>query len=387
MNKQAAANSIRVAFLVLALGLTFAVVINRTSTAKSQNPVAAPQQKPPAEKTVDEVQKNIQVLKGLPESQLIPVMNYMSASLGVRCNFCHVNKDGNWDYAADEKGEKKSAREMITMVTGINKNSFQGNAEVSCYTCHRGSTSVVHTLSVPLPTPEPPRQPPLAQSPQQRESLPTTEQILGKYYQALGGIGAIEKLKSRVMKGSVTTAAGLALGYELYQSGPDKVLAVISPPQQPAVERGFNGTSGWEKGPRGIRDLAPVEVYYLHRYPDLFKDIKLKDQFSRLAVAGKDKINGRDVYVVRGTTTDNRRERLFFDVETGLLLRRTTSTTSPVGIIPEQVDFEDYREVDGMKMPFTIRVSAVDPFYSITRKFTEIKLNVPIDEKRFNKPA
>jgi hypothetical protein len=189
------------------------------------------------------------------------------------------------------------------------------------------------------------------------------------------------------MKGTVTTAAGLTLGYELYQSGPDKVLALITPPQQPVVERGFNGSVGWEKSPRGIRDLAGEEVYYLRRYPDLSKDIKLKDQFTRLTAAGKDKINGRDVYVIRGNTIDNRRERLYFDVETGLLLRRTTSTATPIGVIPEQVDFEDYRDVDGLKMPFTIRVSTIDPSYSITRKFTEIKLNVPIDEMRFNKPG
>ena len=384
MNNQAAACSIRVSILALTIGLTFAVVINRTSTAKSQNAAAVPQQKPAAEKTVDEVQKNIQVLKGLPESQLIPVMNYVSTSLGVRCVFCHVNKDNNWDFPSDEKGEKASARKMITMVMGINKNSFNGNLQVSCYTCHRGRTSPTGVPQLPLPETSPRLE--SGQGPQ-KEALPTADQLLEKYTQALGGSAAIEKLKSRVMKGSVTTAAGLALGYELYQSGPDKVLAVISPPQQPAVERGFNGTGGWEKSPRGIRDLAPEEVYYLHRYPDLFKDIKLKDQYSRLAVAGKDKINGRDVYVVRGTTADNRRERLFFEVETGLLLRRTTFTTSPIGVIPEQVDFEDYREVDGMKMPFTIRVSAVDPFYSITRKFTEIKLNVPVDETRFNKPA
>jgi photosynthetic reaction center cytochrome c subunit len=383
MNNHAAC-SIRLAILSLTLGLTFAVLINRTSAANSQNPAAVPQQKPAAEKTVDEVQKNIQVLKGLPESQLIPVMNYMSASLGVRCVFCHVNKNNTWDFPSDEKGEKATARKMITMVLGINKNSFNGNTEVSCYVCHRGRTSPVGVLQLPLPEPSP--RPEGGQGPQ-REALPTADQLLEKYTQALGGSAAIEKLKSRVMKGSVTTTAGTALGYELYQSGPDKVLAVITPSQQPATERGFNGTGGWEKSPRGIRDLAPEEVYYLHRYPDLFKDIKLKDQFTRLAVAGKDKINGRDVYVVRGVTTDNRRERLFFDAETGLLLRRTTSTTSPIGIIPEQVDFEDYRDVDGMKMPFTIRVSAVDPFYSITRKFTEIKLNVPVDEKRFNKPA
>jgi photosynthetic reaction center cytochrome c subunit len=383
MNNQAA-RSIRLAILGLTLGLTFAVAISRTSTAKSQNPAAVPQQKPPAEKTVDEMQKNIQVLKGLPESQLLPVMNYMSASLGVRCVYCHVNKDNNWDFPSDEKGEKASARKMITMVMGINKNSFNGNTQVGCYTCHRGRTSPAGTLPLPLPEPSP--RPESGQGPQ-REALPTADQLLEKYTQALGGSAAIEKLKSRVMKGTVTTAAGVAFGYELYQSGPDKVLAVITPAQQPPVERGFNGTGGWEKSPRGIRDLVSEEVFYLHRYPNLLTDIKLKDQFSRLAVAGKDKINGRDVYIVRGTTTDNRRERLFFDVETGLLLRRTTSTTSPVGIIPEQVDFEDYREVDGMKMPFTIRVSAVDPFYSITRKFTEIKLNAPVDEKRFNKPA
>ena len=382
MNTQAAC-SIRLAILGLSLGLMFALLIKRTSAAKSQNP-AAIQQKPAAEKTVDEVQKNIQVLKGLPESQLIPVMNYMSASLGVRCVFCHVNKDNKWDFPSDEKGEKATARKMITMVLGINKNSFNGNTEVSCYLCHRGRTSPAGVPQLPLPEPSP--RPEGGQGPQ-REALPTADQLLEKYTQALGGSAAIEKLRSRVMKGSVATAAGLELGYELYQSGPDKVLAVITPPQQPPVERGFNGTGGWEKSPRGIRDLAPEEVYYLHRYPDLFKDIKLKDQFTRLAVAGKEKINGRDVYVVRGMTTDNRRERLFFDVETGLLLRRSTTTISPVGTIPEQVDFEDYREVDGMKMPFTIRVSAMDPFYSITRKFTEIKLNVPVDENRFNKPA
>lgn len=385
MHNQSTTFLIRVLVLVFSIGLGFAFFINRTSAARFQNPTAASPQKPSADKPVEEVQKNIQVLKGLPESQLIPVMNYMSASLGVKCGYCHVNKDNAWDFPSDEKAEKKTARQMITMVTGINKTSFSGNTEVTCYICHRGRTSPAGVPQLPLPEPSP--RPAENQGSAQRDSLPTTDQILDKYTQALGGPAAIEKLKSRVMKGTVTTAAGLSMGYELYQSGSDKVLALITPPQQNVVERGFNGNVGWEKSPRGIRDLASGEVYYLRRYPDLSKDIKLKDQFTRLAVAGKDKINGRDVYVVRGTTIDNRRERLYFDVETGLLLRRTSSTITPIGVIPEQVDFEDYRDVEGLKMPFTIRVSAIDPFSSITRKFAEIKLNVPIDEKRFNKPT
>jgi len=125
----------------------------------------------------------------------------------------------------------------------------------------------------------------------------------------------------------------------------------------------------------------------LRRYPALYTDIKLKEQFSRISFGGKPKIDGRDVYALRATTTGGKREQLFFDVETGLLVRRTTSTTTLIGTIPEQVDFSDYRDVDGLKMPFTIRVSTVDPTYSVVRKFTEIKLNVPVDPKRFTKPA
>jgi len=365
--------------LCFMLGLTLLIV----HTSAQNPPPTAPAT---TEKSAEEVHKNIQVLRGLPESQLVPVMNYMGASLGVRCSFCHVNKDGNWDYASDEKGAKKTTREMIAMVNGVNKNTFHGNPEISCYTCHRGNTSVAHTLSVPLPTPEPRPQPAPNAADQPREALPTIEQVLDKYSQALGGAAAIEKLKSRVMKGTVTTVTGASFPYELYQSGPDKILAVITG-EQGTTERGFNGNGAWEKSPRGVRELGPAEAYYLRRYPDMLKDIRLKDQFSRMAVAGKDKINGREVYVVRANTTDNRRERLFFDVETGLLVRRSSSVVTPVGTIPEQVDFEDYREVEGMKLPGTIRVSAVDPFYSITRKFTEIKLNVPIDDKRFNKPG
>jgi photosynthetic reaction center cytochrome c subunit len=373
----------RLASLIAAIGTAFIFAFNHTS---AQNPQTATGGAPPTEPTVEQTQKNIQALKGLPESQLIPVMNYMAASLGVRCNFCHVNKDGTWDYPSDEKPEKKTAREMIVMLTGVNKNTFRGTPEVSCYTCHRGRTQVVHTLSMPLPTPEP-RPSPAASPTGPQTPNPTAEQILDKYYQALGGAAAIDKLKSRVMKGTLTTNNGVEVGYELNQSGPDSVLAILTTAQAGVIERAVNGSVGWEKNSRGVRDLGREEIFYLRRYPDIYKDIKLKDQFTRINFNGKPKIDGRDVYVLRGTTTAGKRETLYFDVETGLLVRRSTSTATLVGTIPEQVDFADYREVDGLKLPFTIRVSAIDPNFSVVRKFTEIKLNVTIDPKRFNKPA
>jgi len=200
--------------VILILAAIATALVVATAQSSAQNPTSPTQSSTPAEPTVEQNHKNIQVLKGLPESQLVPVMNFMASSLGVRCNYCHVNKDGNWDYASDEKGEKKQAREMITMVTGINKNNFHGNPEVSCYTCHRGRTSVAHTLALPLPTPEP--RPAAAPSPSGSPApAPTVEQILEKYYQAIGGQAAIDKLKSRVMKGTLVAFNGNEIGYEL----------------------------------------------------------------------------------------------------------------------------------------------------------------------------
>src|SRR2546428_9908614 len=88
----------------------------------------------PAEKTVEQVFKNIKVLNGMPQSQLYPTMRFLAASLGFQCGSCHVIKNGFVDASADDKPEKHSARDMIRMVLDINKNFAEGNPAVSCYT-------------------------------------------------------------------------------------------------------------------------------------------------------------------------------------------------------------------------------------------------------------
>ena len=120
---------------------------------------------------------------------------------------------------------------------------------------------------------------------------------------------------------------------------------------------------------------------------NLFALIKLKEQFTRTRVTGKEKIGDREVYVLNGTGTDGKRQRLFFDAETGLLLRRTVYMPTMIGVIPEQVDFEDYRDVEGVKFPFTARTSSIEVGNPVSiRKFAEVKLNAPVDESKFNMP-
>ena len=155
------------------------------------------------------------------------------------------------------------------------------------------------------------------------------------------------------------------------------------------MERAVSGNMGWEKNPQGLHDITGQQLADLKMSLQLFRNLKLKEQYTSFRVGGrKEKIGERDVYVLTGVTADKKRERLFFDAESGLLLRRVSYTETMISIIPEQTDFDDYRDVDGVKLPFTVRVSSVDPGNPVsTRTFTEIKLNVPVDDSKFNKPA
>jgi hypothetical protein len=381
--------SIAVVFLIVTLFLIFD---NQSEAVRATKAQAPPQ------KTVELVQKNIKVLTGLPQSQLIPVMNFFAASMGRRCNYCHVNNQGQWDYASDAKPEKTAAREMIKLVLDINKTTERIKLDpVSCYTCHRGRTSPHSIPALPLALPSPPPNAggpggptpgaaPQA-SPAATPALPSADEIFSKYAAALGGQTAIDKLKSRTVKGTVTQANGNSFQFELSQAAPDKFYLLVTTPQG-TIERGFNGQVGWEKTAEGVREITGAELIDFKAANGLFSLLKLKEQYSRPPTrVRKDKLGDRDVYVIDGATTDNRRMRLYFDATSGLLLRRTTTMPTMVGIIPDQIDLEDYREAEGLKFPFTARAAMVEVGNpTSTRTFTELKLNVPVDESKFNMP-
>lgn len=335
------------------------------------------------DRPVEQTRKNIQVLKGLPESRLFPLMNFIGDSLGVRCSYCHVNNGGDkWEWESDAKPEKKTAREMMQMTLAINKDSFSGNQGVTCYSCHRGQTHVVGLPPFPLP----PRESFLEEEPKRDASLPTADQVFDKYVQAIGGHAAFDKLKTRVWKGTYITSNGTSLPYEIQQAAPNKFLSILTTPKQGVFLMAFNGTSGWQQNARGVRELGGSDLAQLKTFIGFFGGAGLKEQYSNLRVVRKEKIGEREAYLVRGVSTDGNNERLYFDTQTGLLLRRITIEKTVLLPIPEETDFEDYREVDGVKLPFTIVVQDIDPAYNATRKFTEVKHNVAIEDAKFNMP-
>src|SRR5689334_11438879 len=257
----------------------------------AQTPAAAGQERTIAEEGRE---KNVKSLGDLPVSQFIPVMNYFATSLGRRCNFCHVNNNGQWDYASDAKPEKNTAREMIKLVLDTNK-TLQGLKldPIACYTCHRGRNNPqsVPTLPLPLPSPPPanaggaatgaeaPGAAPQA-SPAATPALPTADDIFNKYTEAIGGQGAIGKLSSRVARGTITQANGNSFQFELEQSGPDKFHLIVTTPQG-SLERGFDGKTGWEKTARGVREISGGELANFRAANSLFSFIHLRDQYAR----------------------------------------------------------------------------------------------------------
>lgn len=330
----------------------------------------------PQEKTVDQTRKNIQALKGLPDSQLLSVMNIFAASLGVRCDFCHVRQGNEWAYEKDDKKNKQTARKMIEMTINLNKASFEGKPEVSCFTCHVGHE---HPPTVaPLPRALPPRE----EARRPAEAWPTPQQIIDKYVAAVGGKEAAAKLKTRVIKGSYVNVQGNTLPMEMWFEAPSKLLITVNG-QQGVITQALNGDAGWVKMGERQREMDMGEIARLRSLALGLGALQLKEPYPRLTFGGKEKIGDREAFILRTMTPDRRSVRLYFDTETGLLLRRYTLTTTPVGQDPEQLDFEDYRDVDGIKVPFSIRVSYLMLQPSATYKLAEVKHNAAIEESKF----
>jgi hypothetical protein len=333
------------------------------------------------EKPAEQVYKNIQVLNGLPASELDGTMYYMSATLGVGCTHCHTNP---WE--SDVKPSKLAARRMILMTRNINKENFSGNPVVNCYTCHRGQTQ---TVTVP-PAGQPAWQTPGAETTAAKPSdaMPDAGQVIEKYIRAIGGEAAINKLKTRAARGTRTTTnkmtPPLSVPLEVYQTAANKLLAITNHPGGVTYE-GFNGTVGWFKDVRGQREVTGKELAEEKRAADFFRFLKIRESYPGLRVLGKENVGGREAYVVGATSRDDSREKLYFDAETGLLVRRYVTYKTALGSIPEVTDFADYKDVDGIKLPFTISWSR--PPFTSTEKFVEIKLNVAIDDAKFDPPA
>jgi hypothetical protein len=366
-----ARRNIQLALVLLLVPLSFF-----GAQGSAQPPLTLPSQS--GDKTAEQVYKNIQVLKDLRGSELDGVMQFMCASLGVGCTYCHTNP---WD--SDTKSAKQAARRMISMMRSINNDHFNGNPAVTCYTCHRGQHN-----SVPNPPADIANRAEDATSPAKAAALPSADEIVTRYIRAIGGDASIKKVKTRISRGTETTTNRMTppqpCEIEIHETTTGKLLTLRKGPRV-SVEEAFDGAKGWTKDARGLRQVEGKQLAEITQGADLLRYVNLRATYPQMRVLAQEPVGNRGAYVVGATSPDDSREKLYFDIETGLLIRKLVSFKTAFGTIPEVTDFEDYREVNGLKLPFTITWSR--PPFGFIRKFTDIKLNIPIDDSRFSLQA
>ncbi len=373
----------RIVFLaIIVAGLLAAVVgiINAqsgmSSTPEKTDSASAP-------KTAEQAYKNIKVLKGMPADQLIPAMEFITGSLGVQCDHCHVQ--GHFDQ--DDKKPKETARKMMTMMFAINKDNFDGQRAVTCNSCHNGSLKPV---GIPVITGESagtlvaiggtaaPENPDLSK-------LPSAGDIVDKYVQAIGGAAAVEKISSRVAKGSTTGFGGRKFPVEIFILSPDKSDVVTHYPNGDSVT-GFNGHEGWSAFPhRPARDMEGADLDAAKLDADLHLPIDLKKIFSELKVGPPQKIGDHEAYQILGVRQGLPPVEFYFDEQSGLLLRQVRYAESPLGLYPTRIDYADYRDQDGVKIPFSWITAR--PGSSATVQLEQVQQNVAIDDAKFAKPV
>jgi hypothetical protein len=280
---------------------------------------------------------------------------------------------------------------MIEMVATINRTSFGGVQRVTCWTCHHGRDVPASTIALDTLYEIPNMEKEDLVTPEQGQ--PSATQILDKYIQALGGAQRLAGLTSFVTTGVSVGYAGLGGNgdFSIYAKAPNQRTTLIRFKDHP--ERGestwaFNGPTGWIKTPRGLvgeYELTGGELDGARLEAQMAFPGQIKQVLENWRVGSKQSIGDRDYQVVQGTGPRNFLATLYFDPQTGLLARMIRYSPSPVGRMPTQIDYADYRDVSGVKVPFRWKVTWLDGVESV--ELTDVQPNVPIDAAKFAKPA
>jgi photosynthetic reaction center cytochrome c subunit len=319
-------------------------------------------------------------MKEVPADELFPAMQFITASLGVECDFCHLENA----FEKDDKETKQTARKMMRMMSAINKENFDGHREVTCYSCHRGAHKPVN---VPIISEEEGKfvgEEKTQHNATNAPNQPSADQILGKYLQAVGGPEAAARISTRIQKGTITVSSK-KFPVEVLTKEPAKRITTIRYPGGDSVT-GTNGEEGWLMTPgRPVHAMSLPEVDAARMDAELFFPASLGRILKELRVEPSGQIDGRAVDVLTATPENLPPVQLYFDEQSGLLVRVLRYAETPLGLNPTQIDYADYREEGGVKTPF--RWTIARPSGSFTIQIEQMQQNVPIEDDKFAKPA
>ena len=347
---------------------------------------------PGAGKKAGEAFKNVttSTLKELSVDDFVASMGVISADLGLDCADCHPNAGTDKADFVIDTPRKITTRRMVEMVAAINRSNFANVQRVTCWTCHHGRITPATTVSLDawydVPNIE------LDDSVRQEQGLPTADQVLDKYIAALGGAQRLASVTSFVATGSAIGYGELGGNAEftLFAKAPNQRAILISykDTQRPSSSWTFDGRAGWIATPRGLLgeyELVGGELDGARFEAQLAFPGQLKQALSNWRGAATRSLGDRDFVVVQGSGPRGFLATLYFDPKTNLLSRLVRYAPSPIGRMPTQIDYADYRDVGGIKFPFEYKFTWLDGRY--TAKLSKIETNVAIDATKFGRPG
>jgi hypothetical protein len=360
--------------------------------AHAQAPAAGGGQKP---LMAEDVFTNVQLLRGIPVKEFLGTMGFFSAATGMNCVDCHsAVGEGMAAYAIDTP-LKQTARKMMVMVNALNQANFDGQRKVTCYTCHRASDhpEAIPSLADQYSTPEDdPNRVEIIPDPKLRPaSQPTADQILDKFATALGGAAPLARLTSITAKGTYEGYDTLheKVPVDLFANAPNQFTSVVHTQHGDSVAT-YDGTHAWLAAADKLMRVLPLEggdFQGAKMDATLFFPAKLKQDFKWRTGFPSATVDGHPVQIIQDTAGGDIGIKLYFDTQTGLLLRQVRFTSTAVGVIPAQVDYSDYRTVPGtgVKIPYKRIVTWTDDRQ--TYEISSVQPNTKIDAAKFAMPA
>lgn len=216
---------------------------------------------------------------------------------------------------------------------------------------------------------------------------PSADRILSQYIDAVGGRAAWAKLTSRVSAGTIkVTGLDVTGTVEIHEKAPNRMLTVVTIGDT-SFRQGFDGKIGWTEDPQnGLREQAGAELAETQRESDFYSPLNFRNHYTKFSVAGSEKVDGRDAIVLQATAAgDDDPDKIYFDAQSGLPIRILGHHHSPTGVSWFVEDLGDYREIDGVKLPFTIAQTSMDSEFTV--EIREVHHNVALEDSQFSKPA
>jgi len=341
----------------------------------------------------EDVFKNVQVLKGIPVKEFMNTMGFFSAATNLNCIDCHSPESESLEGYAIDTPRKQTARRMIRMVNAINEANFAGRRSVTCYTCHRASDrpeaipSLLDQYSVPEDDPN--RVEVIPPGPVQSVKKISPDQILDKYIQAIGGAPQLAKLTSFVARGTYEgyDTLSVKVPVDVFASAPNQLTTVVHTQNGDSITT-YDGTNGWIAAADKLMQVLPLaggDLEGAKMDAALSFPARIKQEFQWRTGFPSVSIDDRSVDVIQNAARGNTGAKLYFDSESGLLVRQVHFVDTAVGVIPTQVDYSDYRTVAGVKVPFRRVVTWTDGRSTI--ELSQVQPNARIDTAQFAKPA